>query len=96
MIDTEALILWPPDAKSQLIGKDPDAGKVQFCSVTQLCLTLVYPMDCGMRGFPVHHQIPELAQTHVHLVGDAIQPSHPLSSPAPPTFNLPSISCLFQ
>ena len=44
-----------------------------------------------MPGFPVHHQVPELAQTHVHQVGDAIQPSHPLSSPSPPTFNFPSI-----
>ena len=46
------------------------------------------PMDCSMPGFPVHHQLLELAQTHVHWVGDAIQPSHPLSSPSPPAFNL--------
>ena len=46
------------------------------------------PVDCNMPGFPVHHQLLELAQTHVHQVGDAIQPSHPLSSPPPPTFNL--------
>ena len=46
-------------------------------------------MDCSMPGFPVHHQLPELAQTHVHRVSDAIQPSHPLSSPSPPAFNLP-------
>ena len=45
-------------------------------------------MDCSVPGFPVHHQTPELAQTHVHLVGDAIQPTHPLSSPSPPAFNL--------
>ena len=48
-------------------------------------------MDFSTPGFPVHHQLPELAQTHVHHVGDAIQPSHPLSSPSPPTFNFPSI-----
>ena len=48
-------------------------------------------MDCSTPGFPVHHQHPELAQTHVHRVGDAIQPSHPLSSPSPPAFNFPSI-----
>ena len=48
-------------------------------------------MDCSMLGFPVHHQLPELAQTHVHQVNDAIQPSHPLSSPSPPAFNFPSI-----
>ena len=52
-------------------------------SVTQSCLTLCNPMDCITRGFPVHHQLPELAQIHVHWVGDAIQPSHPLSSPSP-------------
>ena len=49
----------------------------QFSSVTQSSLTLCDPMDCSKPGFPVHHQLPELAQTHVHWVGDAIQPSHP-------------------
>ena len=53
---------------------------IQFSSVTQWCLSLCDPMDCSMPGFPVHHQLPELTQTHVHQVGDAIQPSHPLSS----------------
>ena len=49
------------------------------------------PMDCSTSGFPVHHQLPEFTQTHVHRVGDAIQPSQPLSSPSPPAFSLPSI-----
>ena len=53
--------------------------------------TLHDPMDCNTPGLPVHHQLLELAQTHVHRVGDAIQPSYPLLSPSPPTFNLPSI-----
>ena len=53
----------------------------QFSSVAQLCLTLFDPMDGSMPGFPVHHQLPEFAQTHVHWDGDAIQPSHPLLSP---------------
>ena len=61
---------------------------VQFSSVTQSCLTLCNPMDCSMPGFLVHHQHPELTQTHVHRVGDAIQPSHHLSSPSPPAFSL--------
>ena len=61
---------------------------VQFSSVTQLCPTLCDPMDCSRPGLPVHHQLPEFTQTHVHRVSDAIQPSHPLSSPSPPTFNL--------
>ena len=54
-------------------------SSVQFSSVTQLCLTLCDPMDCSTPGFPVHNQLPELSQTHVHWVGDAIQPSYPLS-----------------
>ena len=53
------------------------------------------PMDCSMPGFPVHHQFPELIQTHVHRVGDAIQPSLPLSSPSPPAFNLSQHQGLF-
>ena len=58
------------------------------CSVAQLCPTLCYPMDCSMPGFPVLYQLPELAQTHVHWVGDAIQPSYPLLAPSPPAFCL--------
>ena len=60
----------------------------QYSSVTQSCPTLCNPMDCSTPGFPVHHQLPECAQTHVHWVADAIQPSHPLSSPSPPAFSL--------
>ena len=66
-------------------------GLSRFSSVTQSCLILCYPMDCIMPGFPVHHQLLELAQTHVHLVGDdAIQLSHPLLSPSSPAFNYQS------
>ena len=61
---------------------------VQFSSVAQSCPTLCDPMDCSTPGFPVHHQLPESTQTHVHWVGDVIQPSHPLPSPSPPAFNL--------
>ena len=60
----------------------------QFSSVAQLCPTPCDPMDCSTPGLPVHHQLPELAQTHIHRGGDAIQPSHPLSSLSPPAFNL--------
>ena len=60
----------------------------QFSSVAQSCPTLCNPKDCSMPGFCVHHQLPELAQTRVHRVDDAIQPSRPLSSPSPPAFNL--------
>ena len=60
----------------------------QFSSVAQSCPTLCDPMNRSTPGLPVHHQLPEFSQTHVHWVGDAIQPSHPLSSPSPPAFNL--------
>ena len=60
---------------------------IQFNSVTQSCPTLCDPMNRSMPGLPVHHQLPEFTQTHVHRVSDAIQPSHPLSSPFPPAPN---------
>ena len=64
--------------------------KIQFSSVTQSCPTLCDPMNLSTTGLPVHHQLPEFTQTHIHRVGDAIQPSHPLSSPSPPSVNLPT------
>ena len=67
---------------------------IQFSSVNQSSLTLRDPMDCSMPGF--HHQLPEFAQTHVYQVGDAMQPSHPLSSPSPLAFNLSQHQGLFQ
>ena len=60
----------------------------QFSSVAQSCPTLGNPMDCSTPGLPVHHRLPGFIQTHVHWVGDAIQPSHPPSSPSPPALNL--------
>ena len=69
---------------------------VWFSSVTQSCPTLWDPMDCSTTGLPVHHQCPEFTQTYVHWVSDAIQLSHPLSSPSPPTFNLSQHQSLFQ
>ena len=69
---------------------------VQFSSVAQACPTLWNPMDCSTSSSPVHHQLLELTQTHAHRVGDAIQPSHPLSSPSPPPFNLSRHQGLFQ
>ena len=61
---------------------------LQFSSVAQLCLTLCDPMNCSTPGLPVHHQLPEFTQTHLHWVSDAIQPSHPQLSPSPPAPNL--------
>ena len=67
-----------------------------FSSVAQSCLTLCHPVDCSMPNFPVHHQLHELAQTHVHRVGDAIQLSHPLSSLSNPALNLSQHQVLLQ
>ena len=70
---------------------------LQFSSVQSLSRVQLYdPMDCSMLGLPVHHQLLELTQTYVHWVDDAIQPSHSLSAPSPPTFNLPQHQGLFQ
>ena len=71
------------------------SSSVQFSSVAQLCPTPCDPMDCSTPGFPVHHQLPELAQTHVHQIGDAIQTSHPLLSLSPPAFNFAQHQGLF-
>ena len=69
---------------------------VQFIPVTQSCLTLCDPMNHSTPGLPVHHQLPESTQIHVHQVSDAILPSHPLSSPSPPALNLSQHQGLFQ
>ena len=69
---------------------------VQFSSVAQSCMTLCDPVNRSMQGLPVHHQLPEFTQIHVHRVGDAIQPSHPLSSPSPPAPKPSQHQGLFQ
>ena len=111
-VETEILILWLPDAKNWLIGKNPDAGKdcrwivyqlshkrspgkPLVSSVAQSCPALCDPRDCSTPGLPVHHHLPQLAQTNVHGVSDAIQP-YPLFSPSPPAFNLSQHQGLFQ
>ena len=137
--DAEAPILWPPAAKNQLIGKDPDAGKdwrqeekgmieyemvgwhhwlnvheseqcpedsekqeslaccsLQFSSVAQSCPTLCDRRNCSTPGFPFHHKLLRVSQTHVHQVSDVIQPSYPLSSPSPPAFSPSQHQGLFQ
>ena len=71
-------------------------SSVQFSSVTQSCLSLCDPMYCSTPGFPVDHQLPEFTQTHVHRVSDAIQPSHPLSSPFPQPPIPPSLRVFFN
>ena len=70
-------------ASSPIISWQIDGETVQFSSVAQLCPTLCDPINCSMPGLPVHHHLPEFTQTQVYQVGDAIQPSHPLSSPSP-------------
>ena len=82
--------------KSFTVLKGACSGDVhQFSSVAQLCPTLCDPMNRSTPGLPVHHQLLELAQTHVHWVNDAIQPSNPLTSPSPPAFNLSQHQGLF-
>ena len=74
----------------------PETVSDQIRSVTHSCLTLCDPMNLSTPGLPVHHQLPEFTQTHVHWVSDAIQPSHPLSSPSPPAPNPSQQQSLFQ
>ena len=78
--------------KTKMMASDPISS--QFSRST--CPGLCNPMNCSMPGLPVHHQLPEFTQTHVHRVGDAIQPSHPLSSPSPPSPNPSQHQTLFQ
>ena len=79
------LVHWHLKMTSQIPGWQ--SPSVQFCSDAQSCPTLCDPINRSTSGLPVHHQLPELIQTHVHWVRDAIQPSHPLSSPSPPAPN---------
>ena len=72
------------------------ASFIRCCSVPKSCPTLCDPMDCSTPGFPVHRQLSELAQAHVHWVSDAVQPSHPLSSPSLPAFNVSQPQGLYQ
>ena len=86
-------LLWP---KQEGIFLKKCGYGYQFSSVTQSCPTLCDPMNCSTQGLPVRHQHPEFTQTHVHRVSDAIQPSHPLSSPSPPAPNPSQYQSLFQ
>ena len=88
----EKICIWILIATLYVITKH----SVQFSSVTQSCPTLCDPMNRSTPGLPVHHQLPEFTQTHVHRVSDAIQPSHPLSSPPPPAPNPSQHQSLFQ
>ena len=95
-----ATLLWGIYLKEQkTVFKQKFVHKcssVQFSSVAQSCPTLCDPMNCCTPGLPVHHQLPEFTQTHVHRVSDAMQPSHSLSSPSPPAPNPSQHQGLFQ
>ena len=80
------LKLFAPSKEKSAMIQSPS---VQFSSIAQLCPTLCHPMNCSTPGLPVHHQLLKFTQTHIHRVGDAIQPSHPLSSPSPPAPPIP-------
>ena len=88
------LVLLPGNHKFRIFYFEDSSG--QFSSVAQSCPTLCDPMNLSTPGLPVHHQLPEFTQTHAHRVGDAIQPSHPLSSPSPPAPNPSQHQGLFQ
>ena len=92
-IDRPPYLFW---SFSELCKRLSPRLSVQFSSVTQSCPTLCDPMYCSTPGLPVLHQLLEFTQTHVHWVGDAIQPYHPLSSPSPPALNLSQHQGLFQ
>ena len=87
---------WCITVMWNLLHHCPVFSSVQFSPVAQLCLTLCSSMDCSTPGLPVHHQLPEFTQTHVHWVSDAIQTSHPLSFPSCPSFNLSQHQGHFQ
>ena len=90
-------VSWPSALAGGFFPTEPPGKPMfQFSSVAQSCPTLCDPRDCSTLGFPVHDQLPELTQIHVHWVGDAIQPSHPLSSPSPPALNLSQHQGLFK
>ena len=89
------LLRWEQTVAILLEEKIPYES-VQFSSATQSCLTLCDPMDCSTPCLPVHHRLPELTQAHVHWISDAIESSHPVTSPSPPAFNLSHHQGLFQ
>ena len=99
ILQTDSLPSEPPSRKARLQLCPMQAFGIYFyrcCSVAKSCLTLCDPMDCSTPFFPVLHYLLELAQIHVHQVGDAIQPSRPLSSPSPPALSLSQHQGLFQ
>ena len=94
----ENIMITPNAGNMKKLDQSYIAGGTitSYSSVAQLCPTLWNPMDCSTAGFPVHHQLPGPAQTHVHWVSDAMKPSHPLLSSSLPTFNLSQHQSLFQ
>ena len=96
ILNTSLKLSWRPQPQIPRDHFFSISVLLQFSSVALLCPTLFDPMDCNTPGLPVHHQLPEPTQTHVHWVHDAIQPSHPLSSPSPPAFNLYQHQGLFK
>ena len=93
--EEDSWVPWTARRSNQSILKEISPG-CSFSSVAQSCPTLCDPMDHSTPGLPVHHQLPEFTQTHVHWVHDAIQPSHPPSSPSPPAFNLSQHQGVFR
>ena len=95
-LQVDCLPLAPPGKQLLFVKLYYFKQSVPFSSVTQSCPTLYDPMNHSTPGLPVHHQLPEFTQTHIHRDSDAIQPSHPLSSPSPPAPNPSQHQSLFQ
>ena len=95
-VDSYLPIILYRQTKTSKCGGILYFSSVQFSSVAQSCLTLCDPMNRSTPGLPIYHQLLEFTQTHAHRVGDAIQPSHPLSSPSPPALNHSQHHGLFQ
>ena len=96
LVSTCPLLFWGEQEVPMPSGYELSLSSVQFSSVAQSCPTLCDPMNRSTPGLPVHHQLPEFTQTHVHRVGDVIQPFHPLSSPSPPAPSPSQRQGLFQ
>ena len=97
LVPSRKLQLWTPlEREDNCFLQQKLIKEGQFSSVAQSCPTVYNPMNRSTPGLPIHHQLPESIQTHVHQVSDAIQPSHPLSSPSPPALNLSQHQGLFK